>query len=422
MKRVLYTIMVMAIMTSTVCCNTAQKTQITTEYVAQETGIENDVAADLAVEGKNTVIEEDTLRIKENQPEDAGEDTKTDMGIGVYIKESSDLLGTESKALVEETPLQPPVFGLVDAHADTITRTLLPQYDANLYSNSLHVDFKRLQEYGAPVQVFALWCADKYVPNAFEYTKSLIDFFEAALEEHNDIIELATSLADMVRNAGNNKISAILSIEGGEALMGDINNLDYFYNRGVRIMGLTWNRENELGYGQATSSKEGLKPFGIEVVKRIEELGMIMDISHINEAGFWDAHNISTRPYMASHSNAYAITPHNRNLRDELIAAMVDRGGIIGLALYPEFLSQNSKPTIDDIMAHIRHFTELDAVSILGFGSDFDGFNTMPEGITDISSMKNLGGFIADNFGEDISAGIMWENFYDFFVRFYNGT
>jgi len=321
--------------------------------------------------------------------------------------------------IIEE--IEPPRFGFIDAHADTITRALLPQHNANLFRNNLHIDFERLTEFGAPVQVFVLWCADRYVANAFEYTNSLIDFFEVALAEHSDIIELALTLEDMERNARNNKISAVLSIEGGEALMGDISNLEHFYDRGVRIFGLVWNRENELGFGQETGSDKGLKPFGAEVVKRVEELGMIMDISHLNEAGFWDAHRISTRPYMASHSNSYSVTPHKRNLTDDQIMAIVDRGGIVGLALYPVILTEKRSANMNDIMAHIEQFIQLGAGDNLGLGCDLDGFGTMPSGLTDVLSLKILEREISERYDDDTAYSIMAGNFYDFFVRFYRG-
>ena len=344
---------------------------------------------------------------------DAGSDTDT----GSNTDTDS---GTESDTRPGET-LPPPVFGFIDAHADTITRALLPHNNAGLFRNKLHVDFERLSEFNAPVQVFVLWCADRYVANAFEYTNSLIDFFESEVAKHSDIIEIALTLGDLRRNAQNNKISAILSIEGGEALMGKLENVDHFYNRGVRIMSLTWNRENELGYGQATGSKEGLKPFGEAVLKRMEELGIIMDVSHINEKGFWDAHDLSTRPYMASHSNAFTVTPHDRNLKDDQIRAIAGSGGIVGLVLYPLILSQRSSANINDYMAHIRHFNALGAGANLGLGSDFDGFGTMPEGFTDVSSYKMLAEKIAEEFDEDTSRRIMYGNFYDFFVRYFEG-
>jgi len=317
-------------------------------------------------------------------------------------------------------PPPPPVFGFIDAHADTITRALLRDQDL-LRSDILHVDFERLYAFGAPVQVFVLWCADRYVADAFNWTNTQIDHFEEAVARHSDMIEIALTLDDIHRIAGENKISAILSIEGGEALMGDINNLDHFYNRGVRIMAPTWNRENELGYGQATNSEEGLKPFGIECIIRMEELGMILDISHVNEAGFWDAHNTTTRPYMASHSNAYSVRVHNRNLRDDQIMAIVERGGIIGLALFPEILTHNRRANIDDMIAHIDHFIRLGAGSNLGLGCDLDGFSTMPDGFTDVTSLNILANKISEVYSKDISYQIMAGNFYDFFVRYFDG-
>jgi len=326
----------------------------------------------------------------------------------------------ETKAPGEIEVAAPPRFGFIDTHADTITRALLPHNNANLYRNKLHVDFERLLEFDAPVQVFVLWCADSYVSNAFEYTNSLIDFFEKEVAKHSDIIEIALTPEDLARNYRNKKISAILSIEGGEALMGNIENVEHFYGRGVRIMALTWNRENELGFGQATGSKEGLKPFGIEVLKKMEELGIMLDISHINEAGFWDAHRHSTRPYMASHSNAYSVTPHDRNLKDNQIKAMVERGGVIGLVLYPLILSQGSSADISDIMAHVGHFIDIGAGGNLGLGGDLDGFGTMPKGFTCVLSYKILEKAIADEYGKETARRIMSGNTYDFFLRYYS--
>jgi len=314
--------------------------------------------------------------------------------------------------------IAPPMFGFIDAHADTITRALLR--NQGLFRNNIHVDFERLFQFGAPVQVFVLWCADGYVADAFNYTNSLIDFFESEVAKHSDIIEIALTLEDMERNARNNKISAVLSIEGGEALMGDIKNLDHFYDRGVRIMSLTWNRENELGYGQATGDRGGLKPFGIECLKRMEELGIILDVSHINEAGFWDAHRLSSRPYMASHSNSYSVRPHDRNLTDNQIKAIVDSRGIVGLALYPLILSQNSIANTSDIMAHIKHFMDLGAVGHLGLGCDLDGFATMPEGLKDVTSLRIIAKGIAESFGEDASKNIMSGNFHSFLKRYFD--
>ena len=321
----------------------------------------------------------------------------------------------------EPTPETTLSFGLIDAHADTISRALLrDQNQRSLYINdTLDVDFSRLSEFDAPVQVFALWLSDRFVETAFEQTNLQIDFFEEQVAMHSDMIEIALDLDDIRRIAGEGRISAILAIEGGEALMGEIDNLDHFFNRGVRIFAPVWNRENELGFGQATGSTQGLKPFGFEVIQRMDELGMIMDVSHLNEAGFWDAHNTSTRPYMASHSNAYAVMPHNRNLRDDQILAIVERGGVIGFNMFPRIIAPGDTVTLDDVIAHFRHFIELGAGNHIGLGCDFDGIPSMPEGISCVSSLHMFGDLLTNEFGEYVAFRVMEGNFYEFFVRFF---
>ena len=323
----------------------------------------------------------------------------------------------------DATPEPEPVFGFIDAHADTISRALeLDPGLQNLYNNNaLHVDFLRLSEFEAPVQVFVAWTADRYVSTAFEHTNMMFDFFEKEVERHSDLIEIAYDLDDIRRIASEGKISAVLAIEGGEALMGEIENLEHFYERGVRILGLTWNRENALGYGQATGSIQGLKPFGIEVIRKMDELGMIMDVSHLNFAGFWDAHNTSTRPYMASHSNVFEVMPHARNLLDTQIMAIVESGGIIGFNMYPLFISPNESATTEEIMIHFRHFIRIGAQNHIGLGCDFDGIPSTPQDIPDVSSLKTFREALTEEFDEHTANRIMERNFYEFFKRYFEG-
>jgi len=313
----------------------------------------------------------------------------------------------------------PSSIGFIDGHADSITRAILN--GKGLFSNNLHVDFKRLSEFGAPVQVFAIWCDDTHIKNAYEFANSAIDFFESELAKHSDIIELALSLDDIERNAANNKISAILSLEGAEPLAGKIENIDHFYNRGVRLITLTWNRENDLGYGVGANSDKGLKPFGIQCVERMNELGIIIDVSHLNDAGFWDVDRLSARPYTASHSNAYSVTPNKRNLKDSQIKAIVEKGGVIGINLYPDFLSSGGKANVNSVISHIRRFIELGAGDFIGLGCDFDGFTTTPEGIKDVLSLKPLSQKISEVFDKNTSFRVLSGNYYDFLVRFFRG-
>jgi len=188
----------------------------------------------------------------------------------------------------------------------------------------------------------------------------------------------------------------------------------------VRILAPTWNRENELGFGQATGSTRGLKPFGIEVIQRMDELGMIIDVSHLNEAGFWNVHNYSTRPYMASHSNAYAVTAHNRNLRDDQIRAIVERGGIIGFNMFPLLISPTERASMSDVMAHFNYFIQIGAGYHIGLGCDFDGIPNKPEGIVGVQSLSRFGELLTEEFDEDTSFRIMQGNFYEFFKRYFS--
>jgi len=343
-------------------------------------------------------------------------DNDIEMTLTLDINNDPDTAGNEATVIDESADNTVP-FEFVDAHADTITVAM--ETGQGLFRNNLHVDFERLMEYGAPVQVFAIWCSDSYLSNAFEYANIAIDFFEKELADNSDIIEIAHTLEDLERNARNNKISAILALEGGEPLEGRIENLDHFYSRGVRLIGLTWNHENELGYGVGTGSVHGLKPFGIECVKRMNELGIIIDVSHLNEAGFWDVHRISSKPYIASHSNAFSITPNIRNLKDDQIEAIVLKGGLIGMNLFPNYLSESRSARFAEIMHHIRYFIEIGATNSVVLGCDLDGVPTLPFEFTDVSSLKTLARNLEDEFGENIASSIMSGNFYDFFIRFW---
>jgi membrane dipeptidase len=314
---------------------------------------------------------------------------------------------------VRKTP-----FAFIDGHADTPTAAL--NSGQGLYENNLQIDFKRLCEYAAPVQVFSIWVSEKHLDNAFEYADTVLDFIRKELARHSDIVGLALSPDDLLKNAAENKISAILALEGGEPLEGDIENLDYFYDRGIRLITLTWSRENELGYGVAAESEDGLKPFGIECVKKMDEKGIIIDVSHLNETGFWDVDKLASRPYAASHSNARSVTPHMRNLNDKQIGAIVAKGGFIGLNLYPDFLSESGSADIGDVMNHIRRFAELGAIDNIGLGCDYDGISKTPDGLSDVSSLKDLAKGITAEFGARTSSKIMAGNFYDFFMRFYD--
>ena len=300
-----------------------------------------------------------------------------------------------------------------DAHADTIVFAM--ENGKSLFRNDIHVDFSRLLTFDHPiVQVFAIYLDEKYLDNAFEHTNLVIDFFEKEISAHSDIIAIAHSFEDIEKNAKLGKISAILAIEGGESLEGKLENLEHFYKRGIRLITLTWSRENELGFGVGVAPECGLKPFGFEILRRMNELGIIVDVSHLNIAGFRDVLAHSAKPFIASHSNAYSITPHMRNLEDWQAEAIVNCGGIIGINLYPYFLDANGNADMDSVLSHVAHFVELGAGKNLVLGCDLDGVDILPKGFSDVDSINILAEGLAETFGHDMARDITSENFYRF--------
>ena len=204
---------------------------------------------------------------------------------------------------------------------------------------------------------------------------------------------MASNYDDVIKNYAGGKMSAILTIEEGGILNNNMNRLCELYKQGVRLMTLTWNHENCIGYPNSKDElimQKGLKPFGIEVIEKMNQLGMIIDVSHLSDGGFWDVLKHSKKPVVASHSNARSLCNHPRNLSDEMIKALADRGGIAGINLYPYFIKKNGKATVDDIAAHVWHMYQTGGEDFVAIGTDFDGFDEGELEIVDIGEMGKL--------------------------------
>lgn len=172
---------------------------------------------------------------------------------------------------------------------------------------------------------------------------------------------------------------AILAVEGGEAIGGSIEKLEEFAQSGVRILTLTWNYENEFGFPHKID--QGLKPFGKKALSDLKRLHIAADVSHLSEAGFWDVYDHSDT-FMASHSCAKALCAHSRNLTDEQIRAVIARKGFIGVNFNPPFLKDDGKAALADACDHILHMLDLGGEDVVGFGSDFDGIASTPQGLS----------------------------------------
>ncbi|HHW00038.1 MAG TPA: membrane dipeptidase [Clostridiaceae bacterium] len=278
---------------------------------------------------------------------------------------------------------------LVDAHCDTITKIM--DNGTGLLNNQCHLDLQRIQKATNLhwVQFFAAFISPQYSQAyALKRALQIIDkiYEEEYLNKH--MMMICRNYNDMKRAFKNNLIAAIISVEGGEALQGDISVLRCLYRLGVRSICLTWNNRNEIADGVSDDiTGGGLTRFGRKVIKEMNSLGMLIDVSHIAEKGFWDVIETTQSPIIASHSNARKICNHQRNLTDEQILAIKKNGGVIGINLYPYFLNNSDKASLTDIIKHIEHISSLAGCDYVGIGADFDGIEITPCDITGVQDI-----------------------------------
>ncbi len=224
------------------------------------------------------------------------------------------------------------------------------------------------------------------------------------LNTHNNINVIKT--AKDVEKGG-----ALLSVEGGNALCGRLSALRMLYKLGVRSLTLTWNGRNELGVGASEGEDAaGLTDVGKNVVSLMNKLGMIVDVSHLSEKGFWDVAKTSDKAFIASHSNAKKLCGHWRNLTDEQIKEIIKRNGFIGINFCSDFLREGGSK-ISDIMRHIEHILSFGGENVVGFGGDFDGVDDLPEGIFGVQDMeKIINELLKQNYHETVINNILYGN------------
>jgi membrane dipeptidase len=251
------------------------------------------------------------------------------------------------------------------------------------------LDIPRMIEGGVDCQVFAIWSDPKRQYDRLRRGLELLDCLANEISTNSSCIGLAKSYSDIIDLTKHGKIAALLSLEGGEPLSGEISMLRNFYRLGVRLIGLTWSFQNELGYGIRERPNLGLTEFGFKVVEEANALGMVVDVSHLNEAGFYDVIETSRKPIIASHSNSKSVHPHRRNLDDRQIKAIADKGGAIGINFTPQFLAEKNA-SIDDVIKHIKYIADLVGFDKIGLGSDFDGMENTTKGLEDVTKLPML--------------------------------
>lgn len=268
---------------------------------------------------------------------------------------------------------------IFDAHADTVSR--LFDEEKSLSENDIHIDAVRLSAYESYTQVFAAFIAPEYKACAMERAKKMI----ARLYEEADGcgITICKNYDDWA--AAGTKVKAFISLEGGEPIS-SVADVKELYDLGVRMLAPTWNYRNELACGVAEEDDTGLTELGARVIREMNRLKIITDVSHLSEKSFWDVAKISQMPIVASHSNSRAVTNHRRNLTDAQFMKIKETGGCVGINFYPPFLGDE----IADVVRHIDHFIALGGEDNVGFGSDFDGVDALPCGIRGAEDMERV--------------------------------
>ncbi|WP_088553050.1 dipeptidase [Calderihabitans maritimus] len=278
---------------------------------------------------------------------------------------------------------------LVDTHCDTLGEIIKGKRTLGEESCLGHVDLPRLEKAGIDLQFFAAFVEPHYKPwGSLFRLMQLIDVFHRELEKNANKMGLILSAEDIHDLKDKNKIGALLAVEGGEALGGELGVLRLLFKLGVRSLGLTWNQRNEIadGIGEGGSAG-GLSSFGRQVVKEMNRLGMLVDVSHLAIRGFWDVLEVSQDPVIASHSNCYSLCPHPRNLLDEQIKGLAEHGGVISITFAPQFLDQN-EATVEKVLEHIEYACTLVGAEHVGIGSDFDGIDNTPKGLEDVTKLS----------------------------------
>ena len=253
--------------------------------------------------------------------------------------------------------------------------------DRPALESPVQIDFPKMRKGGLDAAFFAV-DVTLAVKNHLTYALDAIGFFDSELEMHGDDVVLAKSAGDIMRAKQDGKLAVVLAIENSDGVEGSVNVLRMLYRVGVRSIGLTHDVSSLAADGNAEArSRGGLTRFGVRLVEAMNALGMLVDVSHISETGFWDVMDVSQRPVIASHSNCKGVCDHPRNLSNEQIRALAKNGGSMGITFVPRFVDK-SAPSFNRLLDHVDHAVQLVGADHVGIGSDFDGGGTLLDDAT----------------------------------------
>ncbi|KMK76719.1 diguanylate cyclase [Alkalihalobacillus pseudalcaliphilus] len=305
---------------------------------------------------------------------------------------------------------------VIDTHCDVLLK--LAEDPTKRFEHDQHIqaNLQNLQAGHVRVQFFAIFI-DPDIKQESKFQQALVQvqaFYEKVIKPHPQMKHIKKW--EDIQTLQDGEIGAILALEGLDAIGNDETKLSILYQLGVLSVGVTWNDANLCADGVGEERGAGLTRLGKRMIVKNDQENIITDVSHLSEKGFWDVLELTDK-VIASHSNAKKICPHPRNLSDEQIKAIVQKGGFIGIVLYPIFITGTNHATVHDLVRHLEHFCKLGASKHIGIGSDFDGIFTFIDGIDSSSKFLDLFDQLEAYFSEDFIKGLTEENFLSYLKR-----
>ncbi|MEK4254947.1 dipeptidase [Ureibacillus sp. FSL K6-2830] len=310
---------------------------------------------------------------------------------------------------------------VVDLHCDVLEK-LARFEDANFRNDSrIYSNFERLKAGNVKIQVFAIFIhPDIPQEQKFQEVLRQIEAFNKCVLKEPEMVHIKDW--KQIDELEEGQIGAVLSLEGCDAIDDDLEKLKIILDAGVKIVGLTWNYENKVGYGTSEDSTKGIKPFGKKVIELLNERDIIIDVAHLNERGFYELLPLAKK-VIASHCNSRTLCDHPRNLTDEQVKMLVEKGGRIHVVFYPPFIEKEKKTTtIEKLVEHIKYLANLVGVEHIGFGSDFDGMDPLSvSNLSNASEFPNIIETLRQEFTDDEVKLFSEEGFMNY-IRKLNAT
>lgn len=304
---------------------------------------------------------------------------------------------------------------IADFHCDALSKLLMKPELSFDKASELDVNLERMQEGGVHLQAFAIYLPEVLGRGKFEHVMGQLELYRKKVEHSAQRSGGVKTLLwrEQVANLQTEVETApwgLITLEGVDGLEGNLFYLELCFQMGVRIVGLTWNHANWAADGIMEKRGAGLTEKGKELVRLCNQMGMLLDVSHLSEKGFWELADLSERPFIASHSNSYSVCPHIRNLKDDQIQAIVARDGRIGLTFVPWFVKEANEIRIENLLPHIEQICSLGGAHHLMMGSDFDGISTKVQGLEHAGCYPKLTEILLKHYDEALVHGWLWGN------------